>query len=90
MGLDEGKVPGSPLLFIMSSDVIHEYHFSQVGFFHSKMGEELESEVVDQPYVRRHICNQATRSPNQNLSYICLLNTHYTWMPPLICLVCHF
>jgi len=35
----------------MFGDIIHEYHFSQVGFFHYEMGEELESKVVDQPYV---------------------------------------
>jgi hypothetical protein len=28
LGLDEGKVPSSPLLLILSGDVIHEYHFS--------------------------------------------------------------
>ncbi len=59
MGLEEGKVPCSLLLLIMSSDIIREYHFSQVGIFHSEMGEELESKVVDQPYTRRHIYNQA-------------------------------
>jgi len=90
MGFNEGKVLGSPLLLIMSGNIIREYHFSQVGFFHSEMGKELESKVGDQLYARRHICNQAARSPDQNLSYICLLNTHYTWMPPLIFLVCHF
>jgi len=60
LGLDEGKVPSSLLLLILPGDVIREYHFSRVGFFHSKMGEELESEVVDQPCARGHICDQAT------------------------------
>jgi hypothetical protein len=81
---------GSSLLLILSRNVIREYHFSQIGFFHFEMGEELESEVIDQPCARGHICDQVARSLNQNLSCICLFNTHYTWMPPLICTMCHF
>jgi hypothetical protein len=75
---------------ILSGDVIRDYHFSQVKIFHYEMGEKLKLKVADQPCARGHICDQVARSPDQNLSCICLLNTHYTWMPPLICLVCHF
>jgi hypothetical protein len=49
LGLDEGKVPSFPLLFIMFGNVIREYNFSQVGFFHSEMGEKFKLKVVDQP-----------------------------------------
>jgi hypothetical protein len=88
LGLDEGKVLGSLLLIILSSDIICEYHFNRIRFFHFEMGKKFELEDVDQPCAQQHI--GCTRSLDQNLSCICLINTHYTWMPPSICLVCHF
>jgi len=55
LGLDEGKVLGSLLLLILFGDVICEYHFNRVEFFHFEMGEELELKVANQPYARGHI-----------------------------------
>jgi hypothetical protein len=54
--------------FSSSGDVICKYHFSWVKFFHSEMGEELESKVTGQPCLWGHICDQAVRLPNQNLA----------------------
>jgi hypothetical protein len=73
---------------ILSGDVIREYHFSWVEFSILKWENNSNRKLLTRAW--GHICDHAARSPDQNLSCICLLITHYTWMPPLICLVCHF